>query len=128
MFQVVWLQTALNELAGVWVQADSAQRQAITAATHAIDKRLQTDPPNQGESRSHGQRVLFQPPLGITFEVHPQRSLVGCCTFGGFGVVDRIVLLCKDRHRVLWGSTCQRSGCTRFSSHAKRLRIASAAR
>jgi hypothetical protein len=44
MFQVVWLQTAVNELANAWVGANSAQRQEITAATQVIDQLLQTDP------------------------------------------------------------------------------------
>ncbi len=69
MFRVVWLQEALNELAAVWIDADSTQRQAITAAAHAIDQLLELDPNNQGESRPHNQRILFQPPLGITFEI-----------------------------------------------------------
>ena len=76
MFRVEWLQTALNELAAVWLQADSAQRKAITTAAQAIDKLLQRSPQREGESRAHGQRILFEPPLAVTFEVHPQRSLV----------------------------------------------------
>jgi hypothetical protein len=76
MFQVVWLQAALHELADIWTQANSSQRRAITAATHRIDQLLQTDPHLRGESRPPGQRVLFQPPLGIVFQALPQRSLV----------------------------------------------------
>jgi hypothetical protein len=41
MFQVEWLQSALDELAAIWMQADSALRQAITVATHQIDQLLQ---------------------------------------------------------------------------------------
>ena len=48
MYHVEWLQTALNELAGAWVPADSTQRDAIRAASHAIDQRLQSDPENAG--------------------------------------------------------------------------------
>ncbi len=76
MFQVDWLQTALNELAAVWAGADSAQRKAITAANHAIDRRLERDPTNEGESRGPRRRILFQVPLAITFEVDPQRRVV----------------------------------------------------
>ena len=36
MFQVVWLQTALNELASVWMQAGSTQRMAITEAAQQL--------------------------------------------------------------------------------------------
>ena len=54
MFRVEWLQSALDELADVWARADSAQRGAITAASHAVEQRLQRDPWNEGESRSGG--------------------------------------------------------------------------
>ena len=30
MFQMVWLQRAVNDLAAIWMQADSAQRRVIT--------------------------------------------------------------------------------------------------
>jgi len=76
MFRVDWLQTALNELAAAWIPADSSLRQAITGAAHAVDQLLRTDPHNQGESRSHGQRILFQPPLGVIFEIRPHSAVV----------------------------------------------------
>jgi hypothetical protein len=34
MFTVRWKRSALNELAALWTQADSAMRQAINAATN----------------------------------------------------------------------------------------------
>jgi hypothetical protein len=76
MFQVVWLRTALDELTAAWLEADSALRQAITAAAHALEHLLQMAPHNQGESRSHGQRVMFQPPLGVTFEIRQGAGVV----------------------------------------------------
>lgn len=69
MFKVRWTRRALNTLAGLWVQGDSGQRQAITAASHAIDQRLQRDPHNEGESRSKRRRVTFVPPLTVFFRV-----------------------------------------------------------
>jgi hypothetical protein len=76
MFQVVWLQTALNELAQVWVDSDSALRHAISEATQAIDRDLQNDPLRHGESRPHNQRIMFHAPLGVTIEVraHPTNA------------------------------------------------------
>ena len=68
MFRVEWLMSAQNELASIWLQADSTTREAITAAVQSIDQWLQTDPHLQGESRERGRRVLFAPPLGIDFE------------------------------------------------------------
>ncbi len=75
-FRVTWLQSALNELAAAWLQADVTQRAAITAATDQLDKLLQIDPQKKGESRAHGQRVTFQLPLGIVFEVREQSAVV----------------------------------------------------
>ncbi len=69
MFQVEWLQTALDDLASIWNQADSGQRQAITRASHQVDQLLAQDPIQEGESRPHGRRIFFVPPLAVTFFV-----------------------------------------------------------
>jgi len=76
MFRVVWLRTALDELGAAWIQADSEMRAAITASTNRVAQLLQTDPQLQGESRSGGQRIMFQRPLGLTFEVREQAGVV----------------------------------------------------
>ena len=44
MYRVEWLRSALNELAAIWTNADSAKRGEITAATQAIDDGLSKDP------------------------------------------------------------------------------------
>jgi hypothetical protein len=44
MFQVVWLQTALDELAAAWTNADSSIRQEITRAAQELDRELQSIP------------------------------------------------------------------------------------
>ena len=54
MFRVRWEETALNELTALWMQASSAMRQVITAATNRIDHQLQTDPLGPSESRPGG--------------------------------------------------------------------------
>jgi hypothetical protein len=69
MFQVEWLQSALDELAHLWIAADAVLRQALTAATHEIDQRLADDPQAEGESRAVGRRLTFVPPLAVTFRV-----------------------------------------------------------
>ena len=66
---VDWLQSALDELAAIWTQADRTRRKAITAANHQIDQRLRQDPWNQGESRSGGRRILFVHPLIVYFRI-----------------------------------------------------------
>jgi len=69
MYRVEWLQTAMDELGHVWMQADSALRKAITVASHQIDKRLQSDPENVGESRPGNRRIEFIAPLAVIFQV-----------------------------------------------------------
>ena len=76
MFRVEWLQEALNELTRIWMQADPARREAITAATHALDQDLQVDPDRQGESRGDRERVVFAYPLGVQVEIDLQRRIV----------------------------------------------------
>jgi hypothetical protein len=69
MFKVRWSRRALNELTDAWVRADPAQRQAITAASHAIDHRLRQNAVGEGESRPKGRRIMFVPPLAVTFRI-----------------------------------------------------------
>jgi hypothetical protein len=69
MFRVRWERRALDEIARLWTQANSVLRQAITAASHAVDQRLRVDPHNEGESRSNGRRITFIAPLAIIFRI-----------------------------------------------------------
>jgi hypothetical protein len=69
MFRVEWLQSALNELATLWAQADSAERRAITAASNTLEQRLLRNAANEGESRSSGRRITFAPPLAASFRI-----------------------------------------------------------
>lgn len=85
MFQVEWLQEALDELTVLWLQADAALRQAITAATHAIDQELGQDPYRHSESREDDERVLFAFPLAVQWKLTWAVAKSGCCTSGVFG-------------------------------------------
>jgi plasmid stabilization system protein ParE len=76
MFRARWMQRARDDLAAVWLAADSAGRRAITAASSAIDRQLQAGPDNCGESRPNGRRIHFVAPLAVLFEVDHQRSVV----------------------------------------------------
>jgi hypothetical protein len=69
-YTVTWKPDAERELAALWNNA--ADRQAVTDAANAIDKLLQTDPADVGESRSRGTRITFVPPLGVRFVVQEQ--------------------------------------------------------
>jgi plasmid stabilization system protein ParE len=69
MFRVRWERQALDELTSIWTMAGSAGRAAITAATAVLDQRLRSNGPNEGESRAGRRRVLFVPPLAVTYRV-----------------------------------------------------------
>lgn len=62
MFQVEWLQIALDELTNLWTQADSIQRQAITAASHVLEQRLKSD--------------TFVSPLAVRFQIEADGQTV----------------------------------------------------
>lgn len=68
-FRVEWIDTALKELASMWLAANSRTRKRITKAAHEIDLQLAQDPLQVGESRPRGRRVLFEAPLGVTYRV-----------------------------------------------------------
>jgi hypothetical protein len=76
MFHVEWLETALDDLANLWTQADSNQRQGITSATHLLEQRLSSDPMRDSESRAEGHRITFVPPLAIRFQIDNERNSV----------------------------------------------------
>jgi len=76
MFQVVWHQGAVNDLAEIWNQSDPALRQAVTRAAHAVDQALKDDPAGVGESREAGIRVMFESPLGVRFKVDQDSQTV----------------------------------------------------
>lgn len=74
MYRVRWSRRAGNQLATVWTNAP--ERNAVTAASYAIDQALARDPENQGESRPNNRRVMFVAPLGVLYRVDTQRRLV----------------------------------------------------
>ncbi len=56
-FTVIWRRQALAELAAIWNSA--ANRNAVTAASDRIDRLLELDPMNAGESRDGSDRIVF---------------------------------------------------------------------
>jgi hypothetical protein len=74
---VLWTVTAgsnaLYQLAEIYL--DAADTNAVSQASNAIDSKLATDPLSQG-IESGPERILFQPPLGVVFEVKPKDRLV----------------------------------------------------
>jgi hypothetical protein len=73
-YTVTWLPSALNQLADVWNRA--ADRNAVTAASDAIDRDLERDPLGIGESRSGATRIHIVAPLAVYYDVDPGRRAV----------------------------------------------------
>ena len=76
-FTVVWVPAAEQELAAVWLR--SADRDAVTTAVDALERRLATAPQTEGESREGTERVTFERPVAINFRVDAvgRRVVVG---------------------------------------------------
>lgn len=66
-FTVVWLPSAKNWLAEIWLTAPD--RGVITIATNQIDQKLKFNADTAGEGRSDGVRILIVSPLSVYFEV-----------------------------------------------------------
>jgi hypothetical protein len=103
MYRVDWLQTALDQLAEIWMSADAEMRQIITAASHQIDQELRVDPFRDSESRAEGRRVRFVAPLGLLFRVD------------GLVVSALRVWLFRKR-KANWGAPLARSASTMIAA------------
>lgn len=76
IWSVLWKKEAERRLTTMWINADSAQRQAITSAANRIDALLRTNPENTGESRGDTWRVHFDVPLGVSFRLLAEDGVV----------------------------------------------------
>ena len=76
MFTVLWSLEATEDLTRLWTQSDSLLRKAITVASHRFDKNLANDPESAGESRLGAERIGFEFPLGIRFDVDKANNKV----------------------------------------------------
>jgi hypothetical protein len=82
-FTVTWVPAALAQLAALWNAA--ADQRAVTAASHRIDQQLERDPEDAGEERPPSRRILFDPPLGVVFEVDRAKAEVRVLSVGWSG-------------------------------------------
>ncbi|HVL15943.1 MAG TPA: hypothetical protein VM529_25445 [Gemmata sp.] len=73
-FDVAWSTAAENELTALW--NDPTLRPLVAAASQALDERLEQNAADEGESRTQGARITFEPPLGMLFWVNEQAQRV----------------------------------------------------
>jgi hypothetical protein len=76
MFRLRWEERAMNELAAVWLKSESQRRAAITGATSQIEKLLLDDPIWWSEPHAHGRRIIYVPPLGVTFRIEENGEVI----------------------------------------------------
>jgi hypothetical protein len=76
MFSVFKPQAALAEMHAAWYAADCRTRATIEMAMLGLERRLQENPHDHGESRGDGTRVLFLHPLAVTVSVDDAKRLV----------------------------------------------------
>jgi len=74
MHEVRWKEEADRQLTEIWIQADD--RAEVTAAVHSLERLLKAGPSSLGESRSASDRIVFAPPLVVSFHVSDQDRLV----------------------------------------------------
>jgi hypothetical protein len=66
-WEVIWMPPALQSLADLWLAAGN--RNAVTAASFAIDRLLELSPDTLGVVRFDTVREYAHPPLAVEFEV-----------------------------------------------------------
>ena len=76
MFTVTWTPSAEEDLAFIWVNADSSQRREINSYTEAVIRNLRANADRIGESRESGVRILAESTLGVEFRVSVPDRLV----------------------------------------------------
>lgn len=76
MFTVTWTQAAEDDLAFVWLNADSFERQVIADYSATLIRHLRANADRIGESREPGVRVLAEEIIGVEFRVSVPDRLV----------------------------------------------------
>jgi hypothetical protein len=73
-YTVVWVRSAEDELAAIWLGAPD--RGLVAAAALDIDARLAVNPGEEGESRDANVRIMIARPLAVSFTIVDADRLV----------------------------------------------------
>jgi len=76
MYRVLWIQSALDDIATLWINADSSVRAEVNRAANYLDQVLRRDPFKVSESRDPGEWVCFSEPLGMLVEIDDSQKIV----------------------------------------------------
>jgi hypothetical protein len=73
-FTVVYLASALDELAEIWIE--SADKNEVAIAANTIDRLLAINPNTRGFPFRESERQLAVPPLRVVFTIYDDDRLV----------------------------------------------------
>ena len=85
MYTVLWLESALDTLAEVYVAALAEERDRIGSGVESLNLRLAVSPLEEGESRGGSVRMAFPPLLAVRFRVDELRHQVRVIGVGRYG-------------------------------------------
>jgi hypothetical protein len=66
-YTVVWRKRAENQLTALWLRA--ANKDAVAGYAEQIERILQRNPTDQGESRAGHVRLWFHRPISVLFQI-----------------------------------------------------------
>lgn len=75
-YRLQWNDSAARELIDAWIKADSHARGLIASAIRSLEHELVTNPEETGESRSGADRIAFEAPIAVIFEIDRPARLV----------------------------------------------------
>jgi len=73
-YTVTWTSRAQRQLTEIWI--DTKNRREVSEAANRIDQLLRETPGTLGESRSGNQRILFEFPLLVIYDLLEQDLMV----------------------------------------------------
>ena len=82
-YTVVWRERALQQLAGLWI--DATDREAVNLTVDAIDAELLNDPDQKGDDY-YGDRYVLFPLLWALYRIYPDDLIVHVLQVGRPGV------------------------------------------
>jgi hypothetical protein len=78
-YRVIWRRQVIeSRIAGFMLELMNRNESTapLIRAMNRIDEVLRLDPNNSGESRADFERIYFEPPLSVTYEVHEDERVV----------------------------------------------------
>jgi hypothetical protein len=85
MYTVMWLESALDKLAEIYVAAEANERERISSGVERLNQRLAESPLEVGESRGGSLRMAFLHLLAVRFRVDEATLSVRVIAVGRYG-------------------------------------------